>query len=123
MKNFKIVLAAVSLLFVLHACKEKTTTEPTPAKTLNKALLYNKTWYAQSGHSHKFLDAGVYQAPGGTWKWLNNSDSMAIKASEFTNEKIWYFNSCTAHEMECSLGLNNADKSKNVWILYKDTPW
>ncbi len=66
MKNFKIVLAAVSLLFVLHACKEKTTTEPTTAKTLNKALLYNKTWYAQSGHS-AVLDNGV-QA-GEVWKW------------------------------------------------------
>ena len=121
MKNFKIVLAAVSLLFEWHACKDKTTTEPTPAKTLNKALLYNKKWYAKSGHSHKFLDAGVYQAPGGTWKWLNNSDSMAFKASEFTNEKIWYFKSCTAHEMECTLG--SAAAAINAWDLHKDTPW
>lgn len=121
MKNFKIVLATVSLLFVLHACKEKTTTEPTTAKTLNKALLYNKTWYAQSGHQHKFLDNGVYIAGEGKWKWLNNSDSMAIKATEFTPEKIWYFKSCTSTEMECTLGSDG--KRVNAWVLYKDTPW
>jgi hypothetical protein len=121
MKNFKIVLAAVSFLFVLHACKEKTTTEPTPAKTLNKALLYNKVWYAQSGHKHEFKDNGVYKGPGGTWQWMNNSDSMLIKPSEFETEKIWYFKYCTATEMACALG-SSAAKRDN-YTLYKDTPW
>jgi hypothetical protein len=120
MKNFKIVLAAVSLLFVLHACKDKTTTEPTPAKTLNKALLYNKVWYAQSGHKHEFKDGGIYKT-GVTWKWLNNSDSMAIKPSEFETEKEWYFKYCTATEMACALGSSAA--AKDNYTLYKDTPW
>ena len=121
MKNFKIVLAAASLLFVLHACKDKTTTEPTPAKTLNKELMYNKVWYAESKHKHEFKDNGVYKGPGGTWQWLNNSDSMLIKPSEFETEKKWYFKSCTAHEMECTLGWDG--KAINAWVLYKDTPW
>ncbi len=103
-----------------YACKEKTTTDPTPTKTLNKELLYKKVWYAQSGHKHEFLDNGVYKS-GGTWKWLNNSDSMEIKSSEFASEKIWYFKSCSEHEMECTLG--SAAKAINAWDLYKDTPW
>ncbi len=120
MKNFKIVLAAVSLLFVLHACKEKTTTEPTPAKTLNKELLYNKTWYSQIGHKHKFNDGGVYKTSG-TWQWLNNSDSMEIQEIPNDLKYKWYFKSCTSTEMECTLGSDG--KRANAWVLYKDTPW
>jgi len=113
-------LLVLGLAFT-YACKEKTTTDPTPTKTLKKELMYNKVWYAQSGHKHEFKDNGVYKGPGGTWKWLNNSDSMLIKPSEFETEKIWYFKSCSEHEMECSLGYRDA--SLNNWDLYKDTPW
>jgi hypothetical protein len=118
-KNIIVVLSLATVLG--YSCKDEPTKDPEPAKTLNKELLLNKKWYAKSGHAHIFNSDGVYGSSptgGGSWKWLNNSDSMEIIEYTGAVKKIWYFNYCTEHEMECKLG-----KYSVGWALYKDEKW
>lgn len=124
MKNLFRLAAYTFLLTGLvfaYSCKDDTTqTEPEPEKTLNKALLYDKVWYAQDGQKHEFKTGGVYRSTG-TWEWLNNSDSMAIKATSNSQTFKWYFKYCTEHEMACTFGWDG--KATNSWIIYKDQEW
>lgn len=112
-------LLVLGLAFT-YACKEKTTTDPTPTKTLKKELLYNKTWYAKSGHKHKFNSDGSYKTSG-NWQWLNGSDSMEVQEIPNDNKYEWYFKYCTENEMACALGSSAA--ARDNYTLYKDTPW
>jgi len=111
-KKILFTIAAASLI-AFGACKkdedkkDDTNSGTTTAPTLDKSNLYDKLWQTQSGAtSHKFLANGNYiDATGGTWKWLNNSDSMELIRSG-GSKQIWYFKYCQGDSMECTLGAN-----------------
>jgi len=44
----------------------------------------------------------------GTWKWLNNSDSMEIKMFSAGPPLVWYFNYCQGDSMEARGGSSGA---------------
>ncbi len=106
------------ILIAFTSCKKKTTTtDPAPAKTLNKATLTPKKWY-NSGSTiiHDFKSGGVYGATG-EWKWVGTSDTMEIKqntASGFVKWKIWWN---TNNEMTCEWIGNGGQR------LFKDKAW
>ena len=118
-KLITITLLALSLALV--NCKDKGT-DPEPDKTLNKSLITGKYWKMNTppNFGHYFGANGKYYLPDGitefgTWKWLNNSDSMEIIIPQLSSEEIWYAVYCTETELKMRLG--NADK--NGKIFYK----
>jgi hypothetical protein len=125
MKTFQPTLKSLSGFLILgfaltllnSACKKKTDDPVDQPKTLNKAFLYDKYWYNQGNTiSHKFNANGTYSTIG-TWKWLNNSDSMEVKITGSGSRLVWYFEWSTEHEF-------SAKPSKNSgYILFKDQKW
>jgi hypothetical protein len=111
-------LALVAAIFTaLSACKDKTDAEPGQARTLNKSTLTTKTWYNQgSTIIHEFKANGVYGFDG-SWKWLNNSDTLEIVMISGYPRTYWkvYWN--TDHEMSCEKAGAGAP------VLYKDQAW
>jgi hypothetical protein len=76
-----LVLGLSTVLFTSCGTDEDTKTTPTPiAKTLDKSELVDKGWYRKGGSSptHIFHSDGKYNSLGGTWSWLNDSDSMEL---------------------------------------------
>ncbi len=106
-KLFAISLFVLTLALV--NCKDESTDDPTPAKTLNKSLITNKHW--SNGVSGFYLrnDGKSCGTDGvdifGTWQWLNNSDSLEI-VDFGTGTEIWYVKYCTETEMSAKLGKN-----------------
>ncbi len=101
----------------LEACKKDKDADAT--KTLNKSTLTsNKTWYNQgSSIIHIFKSNGVYTNTG-TWKWVNNSDTMEIVTVNGGFKTYWKMNWNTDHEMNCKrIGSGTSDE------LYKDQGW
>ncbi len=108
-----------ALLIGFTACKDKTDdTKTEPAKTLNKTTLTNnKTWYNKGGTiSHPFKSGGVYGA-NGTWKWVNNSDTMEIVYIQGDPKVKWKFNWNTDTDMECEWIGNGTARA------FKTTQW
>jgi len=111
-----LVLGILLSVFFMTSCGgEGGDDDPTPEKTLNKELLYNKKWKNDAGHIHEFKDAGLY-AFEGTWEWLNGSDSMAIKATKTSSLVVWYFDWSSETEMQCRRGKEGGER------LYKVVP-
>jgi hypothetical protein len=100
------------------ACKKETTTPAETPKTLNKTTLTNnKTWYNQgSTIVHPFKSNGTY-ATTGTWKWVNNSDTLSIIMYSGDTETFWkvYYNTDT--EMSCEKA------GAGAAVLYKTSAW
>lgn len=114
------MLLAAGLVITFTACKKKTeTTTPavvTPAKTLDKATLTNKTWYNKgSSIVHSFKTNGDYGV--GKWRWVNNSDTMEIDILGDGAYVKWKFNWNTDTEMECEWIGNGGAR------LFKDKAW
>lgn len=117
----KKVLAITLLAFTLALvnCKDKSTEDPAH-ETLNKSLMVNKYWKTTSGItlSHYFRSDGKYCLPDGvseegTWKWLNNSDSLEIVETTF-GRGVWYAEYCSETELKLRLSGN-----KNGYIFTK----
>ncbi|MDI1234093.1 MAG: hypothetical protein PSX81_07420 [bacterium] len=106
------------LTISIGACKKETTTPAETPKTLNKTTLTNnKTWYNQGGTiSHPFKAGGVYGVDG-SWRWVNNSDTMEIDDDGNNVFLKWKFYYNTDTEMKCKWINNNQD------IDFKSTPW
>ena len=104
MKNlFTILLAAISL--TIFSCNKETST--TQTNVMNN-LLTNKNWVCEGITSHYFRSDGVYcNSDGtmefGTWKWLNNSDSLEIN-KDGIGRYVWYVKYCTETEMSARNG-------------------
>ena len=106
---------------ILTNCGDNGGTNPEPTKTLVKEKLYDKDWYNQGSISptHIFHPDGGYNSIGnGTWKWLNNSDSMEIVPSPGLNPQIWYFEYCTDDEMACLAGKPREGESYTVFKTF-----
>lgn len=113
------VLAVLLLsLTMIGSCKKNSNTDdPAPAaKTLNKAFLYDKSWYNKGATvKHIFYSNGKYgSATGATWVWLNNSDSMYV--DNVGNQYTLHFAWSTEHE--CSISIQGG-----AYSLYKDEKW
>lgn len=110
---------ALALLIVgFSSCKDKKSdSQSEPAKTLNKTTLLDKIWQNQGGSiKHEFKSNGTYRFDG-TWKWINNSDTMEIEASAGDPKLKWKIYWNTDHEMSCEkVGTGGA-------LLYKDQAW
>ena len=73
--------------------------EVTPSRTVNKALLTDKDWNRNGSTWFVFHADGKYNREG-TWKWLNNSDSMEVINSRSVRS-VLYFDYIVANEMKC----------------------
>jgi hypothetical protein len=109
MKLYKKVVAIslVALTLALVNCKDKTDDTTEPAKTLNKSLITNKYWKTTTGLplDHYFKNDGTYcypdgQTSQGTWKWLNNSDTMEINTLVPSRKVKWIAEYCTETELK-----------------------
>ncbi len=113
-KLFAISLFVLTLALV--NCKDESTDDPTPAKTLNKSLLTNKYW--SSGlFSHYFRSDGNYCGKDGkivigTWNWVNNSDTLAVDYSGITDDELWQVEYITETEMKATIV---GDKSYEIF--------
>lgn len=113
----KLLLAAtMSLALVMHSCGKKED-PPVTVKTLDKAKLYDKKWYTQGNTNQHLIKTGGVYGIDGTWKWINNSDTMEIVYSDGLPPVNWKFHWSTDKEMSCNIiGAGNS-------TLYKDAPW
>jgi hypothetical protein len=104
------ILSALLLTVLIYSCKDKETTEP--AKTLDKSLITNKNWVSSDNIISFYLrsDNKATGAGGknemGTWKWVNNSDTLLIDYDIFVDEK-WIVKYCTATELSAKGDLTN----------------
>lgn len=106
-----IAIALIALSHALVNCKDNSTTDPEPAKTLNKSLITDKYWSDGSSGFYLRKDGKSCGTDGvdvfGTWQWLNNSDSLEI--IDFgTGTEIWYIKYCTEAEMSAKLGFRGS---------------
>ena len=111
MKNFKtktmnkilLLLCGLALGAFLQSCgtDDGPGTTPTPARTVNKALLLDKDWNFEGTTWHVFSTGGKWNG-NGTWKWLGdeNSDSMEVVNFQSTR-RVLYFQYIKAKEMQC----------------------
>lgn len=97
MNKTLLLLMGLVLGAFLQACGTDEDVEP--AKTVNKALLTDKWWYLNGGKSHFFNSNGEYNTRGGSWRWLNNSDSIEIVDPTLTTY-VFYFDYITETEMK-----------------------
>ena len=107
----------MALTLALVNCKDNSTNDPAPSKTLSKSLIVNKYWKTTSGVplDHYFRSDGkICSSDGqmvfGTWAWLNNSDSLE-KVDATLGRSVWYAEYCTDTELKMKL-------SKSVWFIY-----
>lgn len=106
-----------STAFLAVSCKDKDTSTNNTNKSLVKSKLYDKRWYTQgSTYSHLIKSNGVYEGDG-SWKWVNNSDTMEVIGSSGLDPIYWKFYWVTDHEMSCKT------VSAPNETLFKDQPW
>ena len=103
-----LAITLLALNFALVNCKDNSTTDPEPAKTLNKSLMTDKYWVS-SQTSFYFRSDGKYCGPDGikefgTWQWLNNSDSLEIIKTS-SGRIVWYVKYCTEKELSAKNGI------------------
>ena len=99
MNKTLLVLIGLTLGAFLQACGTDDISEVIPAKTVNKALLYDKDWNYDGQTWHVFSTDGTWNG-NGTWEWLNNSDSMEVINSRSV-KSILHFQYIEAKEMQC----------------------
>ncbi|MDP2175452.1 MAG: hypothetical protein Q8K70_06025 [Bacteroidota bacterium] len=123
--NFKTwawaLLPALIIGFTACGDKDESTPTTTPTKTLNKtSLTNNKKWYNKGSQiQHDFKPDGKYFS-GGTWRWINNTDTMEIIGSLGANPLKWLFMWNSETELECSRVLPSGVEGP---ILMKTTEW
>ncbi len=112
-----LAITLLALTLALVNCKDKSTEDPAPAKTLNKSLMVNKYWKTTTGVplDHYFRsDGNICSSDGqmvfGTWAWLNNSDSLE-KVYTSSGRSVWYAEYCTDTELKMKV-------SKGDWKIY-----
>ena len=97
MNKTLLLLIGLVLGAFLQACGPDEEVEP--AKTVNKDLLTDKNWYLNGADYHYFHSSGKYNS-NGTWRWLNESDSMEI-LDPGSPRSVYYFEYITETEMKC----------------------
>ncbi len=105
--NKLIALTLVAFSLVLVNCKDKSTDDPEPTKTLNKSLITDKYWATKTAPllDHYFRKDGMYTSQDGqivigAWQWLNNSDSMEIDVPSISGKTVWHVEYCTETELK-----------------------
>ena len=108
-------LATILVTGFIYSCKDKETSEP--AKTLDKSQITNKQWMS-SNKLISFYLRSDFKSCGpdgklemGTWKWVNNSDTLQIDDFTFGQE-LWVVKYCTSTEMSAKMS-----KSANYLIF------
>jgi len=118
LKSTLLLLTAAISITMFSCSKEETTTE-TP-KTLDKSKLYDKKWWSQNIKGdyilHHIKSDGTYSLSG-SWKWINNSDTMEIIGADGLSPYKFVFHWCTTNEMS-----GNRVGAANT-VLFKDAPW
>ncbi|MDP2174454.1 MAG: hypothetical protein Q8K70_00945 [Bacteroidota bacterium] len=118
------LLPALIIGFTACGDKDETTptTTPTPTKTLNKtSLTNNKKWYNQgSTIQHDFKPDGKYKSSG-TWRWINNSDTMETIGSLGGTPLKWRFIWNTETEAQCERITTGGQPSNG--FLMKTSEW
>jgi len=109
MNKTLLVLIGLTLGVFLQACGPDETPAVTPAKTVNKSLLYDKDWNYNGATWHVFSTDGTWNG-NGTWEWLNNSDSMEVINSRSV-KSILYFDHIEAKEMKCGSSTDDAQRT------------
>jgi len=100
MNKTLLVLIGLTLGAFLQACgTDDIPAVTSPAKTVNKSLLYDKDWNYDGQTWHVFSTDGTWNG-NGTWKWLNNSDSMEVN-DDILGTSVIYFQYIEANEMKC----------------------
>jgi len=103
MNKILLLLCGLALGAFLQSCgtDDGPGTTPTPARTVNKALLLDKDWNYNGSTWHVFESDGTWNG-NGTWKWLgdNNSDSMEVY-DDVLGTSVLYFQYIEAKEMQC----------------------
>jgi hypothetical protein len=116
LKDSVIIVFVVTFLSIA-ACKKEGAKTEEPPKTLTKSLLYDKEWLTKNSTiAHKFNSNGTYYGIG-TWKWLNNSDTMEIKITGNGDIFRWHFKWNTEHEFTAHLNGKISDD------VFKDYAW
>jgi hypothetical protein len=104
--NKLIALTLVAFSIVLVNCKDKSGDDTEPTKTLNKSLITGKYWLAKTTPLDFYFGSnGILYLPDGktedgTWKWLNNSDSMEVDKPSTSGKTIWHAEYCTETELK-----------------------
>jgi hypothetical protein len=110
------LLLTAALAITMYSCSKEEDTTETP-KTLDKSKLYDKKWYSESQlYTHEIKSTGVYGSDG-SWKWINNSDTMEIIYWEGQSPVKWKFHWSSDREMSCNIVC-----AANT-VLFKDAPW
>jgi hypothetical protein len=117
-----LVLGLSTVLFTSCGTDEGPGTTPTPTtttKTLDKSKLVDKGWYVEGSSSprHTFHSDGKHGSLGGSWKWLNDSDSMEIIQTAGDIPAVVYFEFATDTEMSMKTGASGS------YRLFKDQTW
>ena len=88
----------------LQSCGTDDTPDVSPARTVDRSLLYDKDWNYNGSTWHRFNSDGSYFKDG-TWKWLgdNNSDSMEVDDG-IIGKFTLHFDYIEAKEMKCGSG-------------------
>jgi len=125
--NFKTLAWAIvpALLIGFSACGDDDTTPPsttTPTKTLNKtSLTNNKVWWNKgSGIKHDFKPDGKYKSSG-TWRWINNSDTMEIIGTLGDQPQKYRFAWNSETELECER-ISGTGQGSGLFLM-KTTEW
>ena len=111
MNKTHVLLIGLVLGAFLQACGPDEVVEP--AKTVNKALLTDKNWYLNGDDFHYFHSSGKYNSDG-TWRWLNDSDSIEITEPAFP-VIIYDFEYITETEMKMG-------DATSGYLIYTTTP-
>ena len=114
-----LLLLTAALAITMYSCSKEETTTETP-KTLDKTKIYDKKWYSKDIQGtrntiHAKSD-GTYSLSG-SWKWINNSDTMEIIPGDGLTPYNFVFHWCTSNELS---GNRVGDANP---ILFKDAPW
>jgi hypothetical protein len=114
-----ILLLTAAISITMFSCSKEETNTETP-KTLDKSKLYDKKWYSKEIQGtrstiHAKSD-GTYSISG-SWKWINNSDTMEIIPGDGLTPYNFVFHWCTTNEMS-----GNRVGAANT-VLFKDAPW
>jgi hypothetical protein len=125
--NLKTLVWAIvpALLIGFSACGDDEPTPPsttTPTKTLNKTTLTNnKVWWNKgSGIKHDFKPDGKYKSSG-TWRWINNSDTMEIIGTLGDQPQKYRFAWNTETELECER-ISGTGQGSGLFLM-KTTEW
>ncbi|MBR9861652.1 hypothetical protein GYB22_13085 [bacterium] len=102
----------------MSSCDNSSTEPQEEEKTLTKSQLLDKWWYGDSGGCHYFRSDGTCpESGGGTWEWINDSDSMSLIAYPGAPERIWVFLWSTENEVSCYPSCSGSIST------YFDTKW